>query len=108
MLQDSLFRELLEEDEDTKYEIGMETFDQYVSRIDFAILGFLWCEGEKEEKAKFLFELANSNQKKSKSFSSPGSPMKSQSQPRGSAGIDEENIIIWTNRNMKYIFGRMF
>ena len=103
LLQDSLFHELLEEDEDTKYEIGMETFDQYVSRIDFAILGFLWCEGEKEEKAKFLFELANSNQKKSKSFSSPGSPKQ-----RGSAGIDEENIIIWTNRNMKYIFGRMF
>jgi hypothetical protein len=29
-----------------------------VSRLDVGILGFLWCTGEKTEKAEFLFDIA--------------------------------------------------
>lgn len=71
-----------------------------MSRLDFGILGFLWCTGEKEEKAKYLFELAKTSAKNKMSFSSP---TKTSFEDK-----EEGKIIVWTNRNMKYIFKRMF
>lgn len=103
MLRDETFKETLREDEETCQEVGEDQMVNLVSRIDFAILGFLWCEGEKEEKANFLFNLANSSAKKSKSFNSPPKIVSQRS-----GFIDEENIMVWTNKNMRYIFRRMF
>jgi len=33
-----------------------------MTKIDIGLLGFLWCKGKKEDKAKFLFDLIKADQ----------------------------------------------
>ena len=49
-----MFRDVLYEDKKRakKYDI-----DQFMSKIDIGLLGFLWCQGTREDKAAFLFDL---------------------------------------------------
>ena len=65
--------------------------------------------GEKEEKAKFLFELAKtSGSKKSISMASPRTKATASFGSPGRSEREEDKMIVWSNRNLKYIFTRMF
>jgi hypothetical protein len=65
--------------------------------------------GEKEEKAKFLFDLAKtSGSKRTISMSSPRTKATSSFGSPGKSEREEDKVIVWSNRNLKYIFTRMF
>ena len=44
--------------------------DDYMTKIDIGLLGFLWCQGSKELKAKFLFDLLKASEPKHRAESS--------------------------------------
>ena len=41
---------------------GLESEIGFTSKLEFAALGLVWCEGKLEDKANFLFELINPEQ----------------------------------------------
>ena len=45
LLKHPCFRELLTEDEATCSQMSQFKFETYVTKIDFGVLGFLWCAG---------------------------------------------------------------
>ena len=39
--------------------VGDQIFETCLSKIELGLLGYLWCQGEKVDKANFLMSLLN-------------------------------------------------
>jgi hypothetical protein len=76
-------------------------FSLKLSKLDLGIMGFLWCQGSKEEKAEYMFNLSTIYRitNAAAGRGSANSSMVMESSP---------DFLVWTNRNLKYIFKRMF
>lgn len=63
-----------------------EEIENYISKLDFGLLGFLWCQGTKEDKARFLFNLLKNTKSEEDSI---------------------DYILTWRNKNLEYSFKKL-
>ena len=87
-------------------------FETYVTKLDFGVLGFLWCSGSPKDKTSFLYDLAKYRKggMNNTTFMSPTKTAKSILMSSGSSPGKEskDDFIVWSNPNLKHIFKRIF
>lgn len=84
-----------------------------IDALSFALMGFLWCKGTKEEKADYLFDvlMGPAPSKRSKEFKKASSL--SVFDVEGLYASDEEEevrepILVWTSQMLPTCFERLF
>ena len=52
---------VFDEKENLNHKIGRNQLCEYVSKLEISVLALLWCSGTRQQKAKFLYQLAAPN-----------------------------------------------